>query len=133
MTKSTKKTTTKAAGDEKPATKKKAVAKKTAATAKTTATAKPALKKKVAKKRATPKKKATTAKAAVPRKKVVASTTAKRPAGVISAAQRHAMIAEAAYLRAEAHGFVTDSHTDWVYAESEIDARLARDGILVKH
>jgi hypothetical protein len=140
VTKSTKKTAAKAADDKSVTAKKKTATKKTAATKKTTA--KPAVKKTVPKKKAAPKKTAasrkTPAKPGTATRKpttgtrAAASTTAKLPAGVINAAQRHEMISEAAYLRAEAHGFGTDSHANWVHAENEIDARLARDGIIVK-
>lgn len=48
-----------------------------------------------------------------------------RDAGV-SAAQRHQMIAEAAYLRAERRGFTpADPVEDWLTAEQEIDALLS--------
>lgn len=45
--------------------------------------------------------------------------------GVISAAERSRMIAEAAYYRAQNRGFDNgDSVDDWIAAEREIDARL---------
>ncbi len=41
------------------------------------------------------------------------------------AAERRAMIAEAAYFRAERHGFSPGSELeDWLAAEKEVDARL---------
>ena len=49
--------------------------------------------------------------------------TAPRPA--VSADDRRAMIAEAAYLRAERRGFVPGQETeDWLAAEVEVDALL---------
>jgi hypothetical protein len=43
----------------------------------------------------------------------------------VSSAQRHRMIEEAAYLRAERRGFAGDnSKDDWLEAEAEVDARL---------
>lgn len=45
----------------------------------------------------------------------------------ISAADRHHLIAEAAYLRAEHRGFSRgDPVVDWLRAEAEIDAALSR-------
>lgn len=38
--------------------------------------------------------------------------------------ERHAMIAEAAYYRAEQRGFTGDPHMDWVEAEAEVDKML---------
>ncbi|MEQ6341557.1 MAG: DUF2934 domain-containing protein [Gammaproteobacteria bacterium] len=38
--------------------------------------------------------------------------------------ERHAMIAEAAYYRAEQRGFTGDPHMDWLEAEAEIDKML---------
>lgn len=43
-----------------------------------------------------------------------------------TAEERHRMIAEAAYLRAEARGFRGDPLEDWLQAEAEIDR--ARSG-----
>jgi hypothetical protein len=51
------------------------------------------------------------------------------PASVraLSAEQRHAMIAEAAYRRAERRGFTTgDAVADWLESEKEVDALLSR-------
>jgi hypothetical protein len=47
------------------------------------------------------------------------------PAPRDEAAERRAMIAQAAYFRAERHGF-TPGHEleDWLAAEQEVDARL---------
>lgn len=44
----------------------------------------------------------------------------------ISPGQREQMIAEAAYFRAERHGFGGDAVRDWCEAEAEVDARLRR-------
>lgn len=47
-------------------------------------------------------------------------------AGGVSPEQRHAMIAELAYLRAAERGFVGgDPLTDWLEGEKEVDRRLA--------
>lgn len=110
---------------------KKTAGKKTAA--------KPAPKKKAQKKTQAP------AKAAAPKKAAAKSTTAnpdKQPAGKtpnttakktpkdqaappITSEQRHQLIAEAAYLRAERRGFSGgDPNQDWMEAEKEIDAAL---------
>jgi hypothetical protein len=42
------------------------------------------------------------------------------------------MICEAAYLRAEAQGFLSDDREDWLLAEAEIDARLVKAGVTLK-
>jgi hypothetical protein len=44
----------------------------------------------------------------------------------VNPAQREQMIAEAAYFRAERHGFGGDAVRDWCEAEAEVDARLRR-------
>ncbi len=45
---------------------------------------------------------------------------------VVSAEERHRMIAEAAYLRAERRGFANgDPKADWFAAEQEVDALIA--------
>jgi hypothetical protein len=47
-------------------------------------------------------------------------------APLVSADQRHAMIAECAYFRAAARGFDGgDPVTDWLASESEVDALLS--------
>ena len=44
----------------------------------------------------------------------------------LSAQERHALVAQAAYFRAEARGFVAGGELeDWVTAEAEISAQLA--------
>jgi len=51
----------------------------------------------------------------------------RRPVEPIDDEQRRRMIAEAAYYRAERRGFVGGSSVDdWIAAEIEVDARLAR-------
>jgi len=109
MAKTTKKTMTKAAAPaastaQKPAAKKAAVKKKA-----------------VAKKVAVKKKAATAKKASV--KKVPAK---RAPARRISGADRRQMIAEAAYLRGESQGFLSDEREDWLLAEVEVDALLVK-------
>ena len=122
-TKTTKKTSAKAASNTKAPAKKKAVAKK-AAPRKTAAT------------------KATAKKTAVKKKAATAKTTRKAPVNSvaagktkviqqITAGERHTMIAEAAYLRGEAMGFLSDEREDWFMAEVEIDERLSKAGIEV--
>jgi hypothetical protein len=45
----------------------------------------------------------------------------------VSAEQRHAMIAESAYRRAERRGFTSgDPISDWLESEKEVDALLSR-------
>ena len=119
--------------------------KKSAAKA-TTATKAPAKKKAVSKKstvKKTTTKKATTKRATTPNTKTKASahtaqgkTAVSRVSGAktiqISASQRHQMICEAAYLRGEAQGFLSDDHEDWLLAEAEIDARLTKARITIK-
>jgi len=74
------------------------------------------------KKRA-PRKTAATA-AARPRKK-----TGSAPASFVGPGQRTALIAKAAYFRAESRGFAPGHETeDWLAAEAEVDAKLLRGG-----
>jgi hypothetical protein len=68
---------------------------------------------------------------------VKAPSVSKKTAGkprlqAISAGERHRLIAEAAYLRGEALGFLSDEREDWLYAEVEVDARLAKAGVKVR-
>ncbi|WP_303907240.1 DUF2934 domain-containing protein [Thiohalomonas denitrificans] len=67
-------------------------------------------------------------------KKLKPATIAKKALpGAVSAEQRAAMIAEAAFYRAEKRGFAGgDPHADWISAEAEIDAALERDTISVR-
>ncbi|MGB5200407.1 MAG: DUF2934 domain-containing protein [Sedimenticolaceae bacterium] len=60
--------------------------------------------------------------------KSAAKKGTRKAAQRILASERHQMIAEAAYLRAEAQGFTSDQHEDWLMAEAEVDARLAKAG-----
>ena len=119
MRKSTKKTVAKTAETGTTPVQKKTVARK--ATAKKTVAKKAPAKKKVAASKAPAAKKAAAKKAPVGRAAV--RTTQKRR---ITAGDRRQMIAEAAYLRAEAQGFFSDESEDWLLAEAEIDMRLAR-------
>lgn len=75
---------------------------------------------KAAKPKADPAPKAAPAKAAP-------TATAK----TISAQDRYHMIDEAAYYRAEKNGFQVDPHANWIAAEKEIDALLAKQNIKV--
>ena len=65
--------------------------------------------------------------APVPAAPVKAAT----PARTISKADRENMIRDAAYFRAEKHGFSGEPSEDWAAAEREIDARLARENVRV--
>lgn len=122
MAKTTKKSAGKATGSAGApvAVKKKTTSKKVAA------------KKKVVKKTVAKKAAATgaVAKPATRAQKVASAPAAAAKSGSavrrISSAERHRMIAEAAYLRAESQGFLSDEHEDWVIAESEVDARLRK-------
>lgn len=118
MAKTTKKTSSKTADSAAP--KKKAAVKKAVA-------------KKAAAKKATVKKKATSKKAvakkAAPRKKAAAKKAA--ASRQINTADRRQMIAEAAYLRGESQGFLSDEREDWLLAEAEVDALLAKSNIAV--
>jgi hypothetical protein len=40
--------------------------------------------------------------------------------------ERHRLIEQAAYFKAEKEGFACDPSTYWLVAEAEVDARLAR-------
>ncbi|HKJ08095.1 MAG TPA: DUF2934 domain-containing protein [Gammaproteobacteria bacterium] len=84
--------------------------------------AKPAPKKKADKKTQAP------AKTATPKKTAgtaAAQTPKDQAAPFITSQQRHQLIAEAAYLRAERRGFSGGDPTrDWLEAEEEIDAAL---------
>ncbi|MGO9802727.1 MAG: DUF2934 domain-containing protein [Steroidobacteraceae bacterium] len=65
-----------------------------------------------------------TARGATPRRTPAARAKTGRPTS-ISAADRHAMIAESAYLRAERRGFAPGHEVaDWLAAEQEVDALL---------
>ena len=117
----------------RPKATKKATAKKKSAARQTS---KDAVTKAVAAKKASAPKKATSnavgkKKAAAKKsvtKKPAADKSAPKAAQRILASERHQMIAEAAYLRAEAQGFASDQHEDWLMAEAEVDARLAKAG-----
>jgi hypothetical protein len=55
---------------------------------------------------------------------------AKSSIRTVSAEQRHAMIAESAYRRAERRGFKSgDPVADWLESEREVDALLSRSAI----
>jgi hypothetical protein len=65
-----------------------------------------------------------TARGATPGRSPAAGSKTARPSG-ISAADRHAMIAASAYLRAERRGFTPGQEVaDWLAAEQEVDALL---------
>jgi hypothetical protein len=128
MAKTTKKTTTRApapvAAPVKKTAARKAAAKKagvaTASAKQTPAKNKTAPNRKATANRAAP---AKAARAKTPRKQVLARR--------ITAAERHQLIAEAAYLRGEAQGFISDAHEDWLLAEAEVDTRLTRAKVKV--
>lgn len=72
-----------------------------------------------------PKRGRTARQPAAPRKEAGAAVS---PAAImVSAEQRRAMIAEAAYLRAERRGFTGGDPTDdWLQSEKEVDTLLSR-------
>ncbi|MFA7593650.1 MAG: DUF2934 domain-containing protein [Thiohalobacteraceae bacterium] len=77
--------------------------------------------------------KSSPAKAARPAKARKTRTNTSPNAGV-SVEQRHQLIAEAAYLRAEHRGFANgDCFDDWLAAEREIDALLAEHAAPTTH
>jgi hypothetical protein len=69
-----------------------------------------------------------TVKKRAPRKTAIArAVEAAVPAPFTGPEQRAALIAEAAYYRAERRGFAPGHETeDWLAAEAEVDARLLR-------
>ncbi len=105
-------------------------------------------KKTTAKKKAAPKKnpaddtakrKMATKKAAVKKKKAVKQASDKpgKPAAGkktrhVTPAERRQLIAEAAYLRGESQGFLSDERDDWLQAESEVDALLAKAKVKIR-
>jgi hypothetical protein len=121
-TRTSKKTTAKAAA------KKKVVAKKTASKK---ATARKTSAKKAATKKTTSAK--TVAKKQASSKRPVAPNKPRSQPEIrqIRSAERHQLIAEAAYLRGESQAFLSDQGDDWLRAEAEIDTRLAKAGIKV--
>ena len=130
----TKKTAAKAAPSTTAAVKKKTAAKK--ATVKKTVSKKAPVKKAAASK-AAPKKKTVAgarpvAKKAAAKKAPVSQAT-RRPAErrIITADERRQLIAEAAYLRGESQGFLSDEREDWLLAEAEVNVRLLRAKINV--
>ena len=122
--KRTKKTAAKAAESTATAVKKKPTAKKAAA--KKTVAKKAPAKKAVAKKKVVAGKQPA-AKKAPARRAAVRKTETRR----ITAGDRRQMIAEAAYLRGEAQGFLSDEREDWLLAEAEVNMRLVRAKIEV--
>jgi len=128
MASTTKKTASKTgskknAGNASTAPRKKTTASKTAGDK--TTKKKPQAKKKTASKQVTASK-------ATVRKATARNTGAPKAAPrQITAAQRHQLIAEAAYLRAESQGFFGDQREDWVLAEAEVDARLHKANVRV--
>lgn len=78
------------------------------------------------------------AKPAAPAAAKPAASAAAKPAPaaakptVISQEERQRRIEQAAYFRAEKHGFQGDSSAHWSAAEAEIDADLKRRGIVVR-
>ncbi len=106
-----------------PKASKKATSKKKTAAQKTS--------KSVVSKDAAAKKTSITKKAgpkAAGQKRSAAEKGTRKAAQRILASERHQMIAKAAYLRAEAQGFTSDQREDWLVAEADVDARLAKAG-----
>lgn len=111
------------------------------APAKKKTTAKKAAAKKSASKKTVARK--TAAKKTTPKRATAGPTPSGRPQGArsgqavtqprqISAAERRHMIAEAAYLRSESRGFISDEREDWLVAEAEVDLRLSRMKLTVR-
>jgi len=98
---------------------------KTAAKAAEPTQKKAAAKKAPAKKTVAKKKTATRKKAAVKKATSVKSAARK----TLTIAERDQMISEAAYLRGEAQGFLSDEREDWLLAEAEVNTRLEKAGI----
>lgn len=121
--------------DSKKTSKKKAVAKKKATAKKKAAVKKTAVKKDTVSKKVVAKKvvaKKTSAKKVASKKKVAKKKAAAKPAikWRITHEQRWQMIAESAYLRAEARGFsIGGDIEDWLAAEQEINDMLEKDGV----
>lgn len=118
----------------KPTGKARSTVKKSAASSAEKAPAKKVTAKKATPKKATPKKAAT--KKAAPKKAAPTTSKPTRPTDTgkakgISAEARHRLIAEAAYLRGESVGFLSDEKEDWLLAEAEVDARLRKANIRV--
>jgi hypothetical protein len=65
---------------------------------------------------------------AAPRKKASTGATVHRQ---ISSAERRRMIAEAAYIRGESQGFLSDEQEDWLLAEAEVDSLLIGVDVIV--
>ncbi|MFZ0467542.1 MAG: DUF2934 domain-containing protein [Thiogranum sp.] len=94
---------------------------------KSTVTSKNASSKKAVAKKAV-ETKAATKKKAVPKKRAATGAVVHRQ---ITDAERRQMIAEAAYVRAESQGFLSDERDDWLLAEAEVDSLLTRAGVIV--
>lgn len=84
-----------------------------------------------AKKKATSRATSTAGKS--PGRKRTAANKATEAPRCISVEERHRLIAERAYLMAEARGFRGgDPREDWLAAEAEIDARLLSEGVRIE-
>jgi ribose 1,5-bisphosphokinase PhnN len=67
----------------------------------------------------------TTVRKRAPRKSAAADETKEPVASFVDFEQRSALIAEAAFFRAEKRGFAPGNEVeDWLAAESEVDAKL---------
>jgi hypothetical protein len=64
--------------------------------------------------------------AGAPQMKKSTAPAARKPASTVTPEQRMKMVQEAAYYRAEKHGFKVDPQANWLAAEAEVDAILAR-------
>jgi hypothetical protein len=113
----------------KKATAKKSVGKKKLvkqSSGKSTGTKKPAPSKKTAARKSVAITKA--GKNSAPQAKNASAVVVSRQ---ISSVERRLMIAEAAYLRAQSQGFLSNEEEDWLLAEAEIDSLLTRTNVLV--
>jgi hypothetical protein len=82
------------------------------------------------KKKTTVKSKKTT-KAAAPAKAATARKSRAKALQTITQAERQRLVEQAAYFIAERRGFQGNPHDDWVAAEEEVTANLARKNVLV--
>ena len=64
----------------------------------------------------------------VPRPRAATPDTASKPPRFVDPTQRSALIARAAYFRAQSRGFAPGHEmADWLAAEAEVDAELLKD------
>jgi hypothetical protein len=87
------------------------------------------VKKTFTRKTGAPKKKAAPSSTQIGNQKKASAAKSAKPRISITPEERHRLIAQAAYLKAEGRGFHGgDPAHDWLEAEAEIDARLMKPG-----